>query len=101
MDTIVGTDLKINVNIEPIDGTHMEEYDFTCRFFIYRNRYVELTKERMIRQDSDNYLACIGTASLGEGEVKMTIEAKIPDSDFPSGIRTEIVTVSTGITISR
>ena len=34
----LGTELKINVHVEPIDGLHMSEYDFECVFFVYKNR---------------------------------------------------------------
>ncbi len=28
----LGTELKINVHIEPIDGLHMIDYDFECDY---------------------------------------------------------------------
>ncbi len=97
----VGTELKINVHVEPIDGFHMSDYDFTCRFYIYANRYVELGKSEMIRVDDDNYIACIDSGKLSAGLIMLRITAQIPDSDFPDGIRTEIETVSTGVRTSR
>ena len=96
-----GTELKINVNVEPIDGFHMSGYDFICRFYIYANRYVELSKDAMIKVDDDNYIACIDSAALGVGLVMMRITAYIPDTDFPDGLRTEVETVSTEIRISK
>lgn len=96
----IGTELKINVHVEPIDGFHMSDYDFTCRFYIYANRYVELGKSEMIRMDDDNYIACIDSSKLGTGNIMMRIMAYIPDADFSDGFRTEVETVSTGIRIS-
>lgn len=95
----LGTEFKINVHVEPIDGLHMSDYDFTCRFYIYS--YVELTKNEMIKVDDDNYIACIDSSKLGVGPIMMCITAKIPDADFPDGFRTEIETVPTGVCISR
>lgn len=95
----LGTEFKINVHVEPIDGLHMSDYDFTCRFYIYS--YVELTKNEMIKVDDDNYIACIDSSKLGVGTIMMRIIAQIPDADFPDGLRTEIETISTGLVISR
>lgn len=97
----IGTELKINVHVEPIDGFHMSDYDFTCRFYIYTNRYVELKKSEMIRVDDDNYIACIDSSKLGAGLVMMRITALIPDDDFPDGLRTEVETVDTKVTIRK
>lgn len=97
----LGTEFKINVHVEPIDGLHMSDYDFTCRFHIYTNRNVEISKSEMIRVDDDNYIACIDSSKLGVGTIMMRIIAQIPDADFPDGLRTEIETISTGLVISR
>lgn len=97
----LGTEFKINVHVEPIDGLHMSDYDFTCRFYIYTNRNVEISKSEMIRVDDDNYIACIDSSKLSVGTIMMRIIAQIPDADFPDGLRTEIETISTGLVISR
>ncbi len=97
----IGTELKINVHVEPIDGFHMSDYDFTCRFYIYANRYVELEKSEMIRMDDDNYIACIDSSKLGTGNIMMRIMAYIPDADFSDGFRTEVETVDTMVIIRK
>lgn len=97
----VGTKFKINVHVEPIDGYTMDDYGFTCLFYIYANRYVEVKKEDMVRLDESNYVACIDSSKLGVGLVRMRITADIPDADFPDGYRTEVEDVSTGITIGK
>lgn len=94
-----GTEFKINVHVEPIDGLHMDDYDFSCRFYVYTNRVVRIEKKDMIRVDQDNYIACVDSSKLGIGAVMMRITAFIPDVDFPDRLRTEVETVSTGITI--
>lgn len=95
------TEFKINVHVEPIDGYTMDDYDFTCRFYIYTNRYVEVKKEEMARLDESNYVACIDSSRIGVGMVRMRITAHIPDADFPDGLRTEVEEVSTGVSISK
>lgn len=97
----IGTELKINVSIEPIDGTHMSDYDFICRFYIYTNRYVDVKKSEMIKLDNDNYVALVDSTAIGVGQIKMQVTAFIPDADFADdGVRTEIETVNTGIKVS-
>lgn len=95
----LGTKFKINIHVEPIDGLHMDDYDFSCRFYVYTNRVVRIEKKDMIQVDQDNYIACVDSSKLGIGAVMMRITAFIPDVDFPDRLRTEVETVSTGITI--
>ena len=97
----IGTELKINVHVEPIDGFHMSDYDFSCRFYVYTNRYVELLKSEMIKVDEDNYMGCIDSSKLGTGNIMMRIKAQIPDADFSDGLRTEVETVDTKVTIRK
>lgn len=97
----VGTELKINVHLDRLDGYRMSDLDFTCEFFVYNTSKVVVTKDEMVKADDDNYVACIDTSKLGAGQIKCRVTAIIPDADFADGLRTEIETVSTGITITR
>lgn len=95
----VGTELKINVHIEPFGRLHMSDYDFDVKFYVYANRSVTKTKETMIEVDEDNFIACFDSALLGAGKIKARVTAYIPDEDFPDGFRTEIREGDTGVTI--
>ena len=98
----LGTEFKINVHVEPIDGLHMSDYDFECEFFAYTNRGVKIPKSRMRKVDDDNYLAMITTElgkTIGRGTLKLRLTAYIPDDDFEDGVRTEVAEVCTGVTI--
>lgn len=98
----LGTELKINVHVEPIDGLHMSDYDFECLFYVNTNKHVVVSKADMKEVDIDNYLALITsdlTNKIGRGAIKMKITAYIPDADFPDGLRTEIAEVCTGVVI--
>lgn len=98
--SVIGTDLKIKVNVSPIGTVHLEDCDFTCTFFV-NDKKVTKTKAQMVRLDRDNYLALVDSTSLGIGTVKMTIKLEVPDTDFPDQTRTEIDTICTGIEIRR
>lgn len=94
---------KLNVNVEPIAGYHMEELSLKCVLFVYPNRVVEVRKDVMIKVNEDNYIILL-TAELvkivGRGQLKVRVIAEIPDSDFPDGFRTEIAEVCTGVVIN-
>lgn len=98
----LGTEFKINVHAEPIDGMHMSEYDFECTFYVYTNKRVVIRKSEMKKLDDDNYLAMIDTVKgmqLGRGKLNMEFTGYIPDGDFDNGLRTEKAVVCTGVTI--
>lgn len=99
--SVIGTELKVNINVEPIDGIHLSQCDFTCTFFINPNKSIILNKDNLIQLDDDNYLALLNSEDLGIGTVKMTIRILVPDDNFKDGTRTEIETVCTDINITR
>lgn len=97
----LGTEFKLNVHLEPIDGFHMSDYDFDCAFFVFANRKVIIPKSKMRRVDDDNYLVMIETSDamrIGRGKIRVEITAYIPDSDFSDGIRTEKLELCTDVT---
>lgn len=98
----LGTELKINVHVEPMDGYHMSDYEFECAFYVYANKKVVYKKEEMKRVDDDNYLAMINSVDalkLGRGHINLEFTAYIPDADFKDGSRTEKAILCTGVTI--
>lgn len=94
-----GTELKLNVSIEPIGGYSMDDYDFDVEFYCYSNRKVMLNKSALIKDDSNNYLAIVDTKNLGTGALKCRVTAQIPDADCNDGIRTEVLVLDTGIQV--
>lgn len=97
--TILGTELKLNIHIEPIGQTTMDDYDFQVEVYCQSKQIVTLKKEDTIRIDENNYVCPIDTSELGTGTIKCRITAYIPDSDFEDGVRTEICGITTGIEI--
>lgn len=97
----IGTELKINVRIDRLDGYKMSDIDFTCDFFIYTNRKITVKKDAMVKVDDDNYVACFDSSQLGAGKIMCRVTAYIPDADFEDGLRKEVETVETNVTITR
>lgn len=95
-----GTEFKMNVNMEAIDGYHMGDVDFTCKFYTNKSRAVELTKTDMIEIDEDNYVAPLSSEELGKGYVTVKYECDIPDEDFDDSLRHEVVEIRTTLRIA-
>lgn len=96
---ILGTEIKLNIHIDPINDLHMSEYDFECKFFVFAKKSVTIKKEDMVQVDEDNYIAIIDTLPIGVGRLHLTLTAYIPDNDFPDKPRKEVSCVDTGIEI--
>ena len=97
----VGTEFKLSVNIEPIDGYSMDDYDFSCRWYVYGNRCIVADKADMIRANKDSYYALVDSSIIGSGNIRVEVTAHIPDTDFPKGYRIEKAIVHTGEIITR
>ena len=100
-DTIIGTQLKLNINIEAINGIHMSNLEFSCKFYVDIDNAVTINKDQMIYKDDDNYLAILDTTDIGIGRVRARVTAQIPDTDFSNKLRTEIIDVDTGIVVNK
>lgn len=100
--SVLGTEYKINIHVEPIDGYHMSDYDFEAQLYVYSSRSVTIRKEEMKKVDDDNYIVVVDSVKalkIGKGTVKLKLIAHISDGDFPDGYRTEIAEVCTGVTV--
>ena len=96
---ILGTELKININVEPVDNVHLAECEFVATFYANSEKSLTINKSEMIYKDIDNYIALVDSQLLGKGLVRMKLEVEIPDKDFPDGYRKEIGVVCTNIVI--
>lgn len=75
----LGTDIKYNIHIDPIDSLTMSEYDFDAEFMCGKNT-LRISKSQMKKVDENNYIARVESAKLGVGEVKLKVTAYIPDA---------------------
>ena len=97
----LGTELKLNVNIEPIGGMTMDGYNWVAEVYCSPNKPTIIKKGNAIRVDENNYVLLVDTTNLGTGALKCKITAEIPDQDFDDSLRTEIACIDTGITIAK
>lgn len=87
-DTIIrGSEFKLNVYMEPIDGHHMSDsdVDFICKF-ICGGKTKTLDKDDMYpvyaqgQSYADNYVAPLVANDFGKGMMTIRYEADIPDA---------------------
>ena len=97
----LGTEIKLNVHIKPIDGVTMDDYSFVANIYCSPSKMIAINKDEAIRIDESNYVCRIDTSNIGIGRLKCKIVAQISDGDFDDGIRTEISVIDTGIDIVR
>lgn len=95
----IGTELKLNIHIEPIGEITMDDYYFEVEVFCSPKKPIIIPKENTIRVDSDNYVVLVDTNIVGAGDLKCKVTAQVPDGDFPDQLRTEVVCIDTGINI--
>lgn len=95
----IGTELKLNIHIEPIGDTTMDDYNFEVEVYCSPKRSIIIPKTDTVRIDSDNYVVLVDTNIVGAGNLKCKVTAQIPDEDFPDMFRTEVVGIDTGINI--
>ena len=94
-----GTEIKLNVSVEPIGSVTMDDYEFVIDVFTSASKAISIPKSDAIRIDDSNYVVKIDTTAVGTGRLKCKVTAQVPDADFADFYRTEVVIVDTGIDI--
>ena len=67
----LGTELKINVHVEPVDGYHMEDYDFACSFYVYEDHRVVEVAHTIAKEIGD----CRINPEISENENRSEVYA--------------------------
>ena len=96
---IEGTEIKLNIHHDPIDGLTMDDYAFEVSLYCSPRKTVVVSKADLRREDENNYIVALDTAEVGSGDLKCRTTSYIPDGDFPDNLRTEIVEIDTEMTI--
>ena len=97
----LGTQYKQLVNLDPIAGFTMDDYDFTIEVTCSGSKAIKATKSESIRIDENNYAVRVDTNLLGVGQVMVKVTAYIPDGDFDGGKRTEVLWLDGGNSIQK
>lgn len=95
----LGSELKLNIYIEPINGRTMDQYNFECEFYCHPNKRVKKVKQEMQGTDA-GYIAVIDSKELGIGNLTCKVTAYLPDTYGGSdGVRAEVSLVDLDICI--
>lgn len=97
----LGTKLKLNIHIAPIDGMTLDDYDYTTEVYCTpsQKQSIVVAKSDTIRVDAENYIVRVDTNAIGVGIIVCRITAQIPDGDFDDGYRTEVVSITTDFNV--
>lgn len=95
----LGTELKLNVHIDPIDEITMRDYRFVLDLYCSSGKVLTITKSEAMPVDNNNYIVLVDTNLVGAGQLKCKVTAELPDADFDDKLRTEVSIVDTGINI--
>ena len=93
------SDHKISVKVEPMNGVHLAQCDFTCNLYVDERKILTVPKEQCRKEDDDTYILTFNTKDIGRGEVKLSLNIHIPnDADFDKGYKeVNTVPICTGV----
>lgn len=87
----IGTDLKFKIDIKA-EGFDMEFDDFSIMLKC-GNDTLDLPDECIVSDGDGGYYILVDTSVFTSGPLQMIVTAYVPDDDFPTGIRHEVVKV--------
>lgn len=100
----LGTEIKLNIHIDPIGNLNMADYDFTVEVYCSAKKSLIIDKSntqlaKPVEGVENDYIILIDTSVIGTGNLKCKVTAYIPDDDFEFETRTEVSIIDTGIEI--
>ncbi len=98
---IIGSDVKILVEAELPDDLTLTDVDFTVK--VYNNNLVDKSKtydkSECIETMDGDYVVLVDSEQLGIGRYLCKLTVEIPDTDYPSGFRKEVVKINPHVTV--
>ena len=100
---ILGSEIKLNLYIEPIGDISLNDYDFNVSLYCSPSKIITYKKEdtKEVVEDPNSRILPIDTNKLGVGRIMAKVTAYLPDGDFDDNLRTEIVFIDTDIEIKK
>ena len=97
----LGSDTKIEFTADLPDGLLLKDIDFSGKVINADEKDKELnfTKADCIMVgDGESYVVLVDTEALGVGSYMLRLTVQIPDTDYPSGYRKEVVKINPYVT---
>lgn len=98
-NSVVGTIFKLNINMDPIDGKHMDDVDWEAKVYVSGSKSLTVKKNEATRIDKDNYIISVDSSQLGAGKYNLELTVRMDDSEVKGGKRVEVRSAFTGVTI--
>ena len=102
MNYTLGSQLKILIEAELPDGLKMLDVDFEV--VVYNDDAKDKTKvyakTDCILTDEGDYVVLVDSDELGVGTYMVKATFQIPDSDFPTGYRKEVVRINPNVKVT-
>lgn len=98
----LGSDVKIEFTADLPDGLLLKDVDFTLKVINMSEKDVaiDITKADCIETDEGkNYVALVDSDDLGIGTLMLRLTVYIPDTDYQSGTRKEVIKINPHIKI--
>lgn len=95
---VYGTDAKILFSVDMPDGLTLHDVNFTVTIKGAKEEQV-VEKVDCIYITDNSYVVLADTKKLGVGNYMLAVAMEIPDTDYDSGIRREIVNINPHISV--
>lgn len=98
----IGSDEKIGFSANLPDGLKMRDVDFYVTVYNAdkKDAEIEVNKSHCIMINDNEYAVLVDTEELGVGLVLLKVTFKIPDTDYQSGFRKQVVKINPKLIIT-
>lgn len=97
----IGSNVKLVFSADLPNDLTLSDVNFTAKVWT-AGKSVTYTKGNCIATDDPNaYLALVDSTTLGVGEYLITLTVQIPDTDYTSGYRQEIIKINPHVKVTR
>lgn len=98
---VLGSQIKIAFSSELPDDLTMKDVDFTVEVRNYSQNNVKVTAEKSecIIINDNEYVVLVDTEQTGVGILQLRVTYQIPDTDYTSGYRREVVNINPHVTV--
>lgn len=100
---VLGSDVKIAFSADLPDDLLLKDIDFTVKVYnnTEKDKSVTITKSECIMVgDGEDYVVLVDSETLGIGRYLLKLTVQIPDTDYQSRYRKEVVNINPHIVVT-
>ena len=98
----LGSDVKIAFTVDLPDDLLLKDVDFSGKVYNSMKKDVEMAFEKadcIMIEDGKAYVILVDTDDLGVGSYLLKVTVQIPDTDYTSGYRKEVVQINPHVSV--